>query len=356
MTHSPQKTSLSVGIYGGSGYVGLELIRLLLQHPGVSLKTVTSREHAGKKLFEVHRALAGLSEAVFSGPEQEFSELDFLFLSVPHTQSAPAVSRLAKTSHFKSGSLKIIDLGADFRLPSQLYTKIYGEAHPCPELIEQALYGVPEINRAEIRSARLVSNPGCFANCTTLALTPLTAYLGDRGVKTFEARVSAITGSSGSGVTATSKTHHPERNESLSAYEVLTHRHVPEIERALGIASTAKVTPVIKLVPHSGPFSRGIFATTFCELPDSSIDVKPLYEEFAAKNKFIRLREASPRLIDIRGSNFCDISIHQQGKDLVILSTLDNLVKGAAGNAIQNMNLMSELPEHMGLLTSPLVP
>jgi N-acetyl-gamma-glutamyl-phosphate reductase common form len=356
MTQSAPLRKLSVGIYGGSGYVGLELIRLLNLHPQVTLRTVTSREHSGKKLSEVHRSLAGLTEVAFSAPEQDFSDLDILFLSVPHTQSSPVVSKLAKTPRFLEGSLKIIDLGADFRLSPPLYAKFYGEAHPCPELIERALYGVPEINREDIKNAQLVSNPGCFANCTTLALTPLAQCFRSLGINSLEARVSAITGSSGSGVTATSKTHHPERNESLSAYEVLTHRHIPEIERALSMASGSAVTPQIKLVPHSGPFSRGIFATIFCELPDPLIPVSKLYEEFAARNKFIRIRASSPRLIDVRGSNFCDISLHQHGKELVILSTLDNLVKGAAGNAIQNMNLMSDFSEHMGLLSSALVP
>jgi len=353
---SASPKQFSAGIYGGSGYVGLELIRLLLLHPGVSLKTVTSREHAGKKLSEVHRSLSGLTNAVFSKPDQDFEELDVLFLSVPHTQSAPAVKRLSLTTRFEKGALKVIDLGADFRLPPPFFSKFYGAEHPCPELIERAIYAVPEINRCDIPAAQLVANPGCFANCTTLALTPLTRYFAKSNVPAFDARVSAITGSSGSGITATSKTHHPERNESLSAYEVLTHRHIPEIEQALSLASKGRTQAHIKLVPHSGPFSRGIFATIFVELPDPTLDVVALYEEFATENQFIRLRASSPRLIDVRGSNFCDLSIHQQGKELVILSTLDNLVKGAAGNALQNMNLMTGWPEQTGLLSSALVP
>ncbi len=352
---------LKVGVFGGSGYVGLELMRLLLNHVQADLALVTSREYAGKSVASVHPSLEGLCPLIFVEPpalgspievlDSAFAELDLLFFAVPHAQSSPVIGAISKCERFVSGDLRIIDLGADFRLSAEHFSQFYKQQHPCPELIAEAVYGTPEVSRDGIKSARLVANPGCFANCVTLGLLPLVLHFGKHPLV---ARVSAVTGSTGSGVTATAKTHHPARNESMSSYEVLTHRHGPEIEQALSLAQSGATK--IHLVPHSGNFSRGIYSTSFVTIPDGSVDVVELYRKFCATEFFMRYRDVTPRVLDVRGSNFCDITVRQQGSEVVVISTLDNLVKGAAGNAIQNMNLMYHIPETTGLCAAALFP
>jgi len=335
---------LSAGIVGGSGYVGLELIRLLATHPAFTLTTVTSREHVGQPVAAIHLSLDGIVELRFSEFSAALAELDVVFLAVPHGESM----RLARLIREANPTLPIIDLGADFRLPAATFEQIYGEPHAAPELLNGACYGTPELTPAAVGATKLLANPGCFAHCITLGLAPLARA----GAIAAPVRITALTGSSGSGVKPTSKTHHPERNDSLSAYQVLTHRHTPEIERAL-----SAVSPIsIELVPLSGPFSRGIFATSFITLRDSGLRVHDLYTAFAAEHHFIRLREETPRLIDVRGSNFCDLAVHQRGAEVVVLSAIDNLGKGAAGNAVQCANLMFGLPAGTGLTILPLVP
>ncbi len=336
--------ALRAGIAGGSGYVGLELLRYLHSHPDFSVAAVTSREHCGKPLSDVHRGFAGITELCFTDNIAALAELDVVFTAVPHGESMRLVAQLRAIRT----DLPVIDLGADFRVSQQLFEQVYGEEHHCPELLQEAVYGVPELHRERISKARLIANPGCFAHCNILALAPLAM----RGLLVGPTRVSAITGSSGSGAHAKAVTHHPERNDSVSAYNVLAHRHVPEIERALG-----ETKPVsIQLVPLSGPFSRGIFATVFVTVIDATINVGEIYDEFAATNRFVRRRQVSPRLLDVRGTNFCDIAVHQSRSDVVIISAIDNLGKGAAANAVQCANLMFGLPEESGLLNPPLAP
>lgn len=370
--HIPPK--VRVGVVGASGYVGLELIRLLLQHPQVSLELVTSREQQGQPLHSVHPSLLGLSTLTFertpdaSTPPAQFralcGDLDFVFLALPHAQSAPLVGALWNAPWFADAALRIIDLGADFRLSAELFKKFYRVDHPHPELLPQAVYGVPEIQRAHIQKARLIANPGCFAICTTLGLLPL-VRASTLPSRPLTAHVSAVTGSTGSGATPTPKTHHPARNESMSAYEILTHRHIPEIEYALSLGGAETLpgsprqesSPVeVHLVPHSGNFSRGIYATIFVTLREGASDVASLYQRFAEEESFLRYRESSPRLMDVKGTNFCDFSVRQQGNEVVIISTIDNLVKGAAGNALQNMNVMCGFPETTGLWHAALAP
>lgn len=364
MSKATEQPALKVGVFGGSGYVGLELVRLLLQHPRATLTLVTSREHAGKPVSTLHQSLDGLCALQFSEPpsveaspqvlDTFFADLDVLFFAVPHAQSAPVIGPLSNTQRFQAGRLRIIDLGADFRLSALQFSQFYKQPHPCPELLSEAVYGAPEICRAQIETARLVANPGCFANCITLGLLPLVDHLHRIGGVPVAAKVSAITGSTGSGVSPTPKTHHPARNESLSAYEVLTHRHGPEIEHALSHVSSSPVH--INLVPHSGNFSRGIYATSFVTLSDATLDAATIYQEFCSAEYFLRYRSSPPRVVDVRGSNFCDITVRQQGPELVVISTIDNLVKGAAGNALQNMNIMYGFEEASGLRSAPLSP
>ena len=335
-------SKIKVAVVGGSGYVGMELLRLLLAHQQVEVVAVTSRENSGKHLYDLQPALRGLTELVFVDMQQLPSGIELAFIALPHTHSMGAVRFLLE----RDPKLKIIDLGSDFRLPAKRFEEAFGVKHACAELIEKFVYGTPELHSSAVKTATLVANPGCFAHCITLALAPLASA----GVLQGAVRVSALTGSSGSGAKVGPKTHHPERNESLSAYNVLRHRHVAEIEQALQFNATQR----LDLVPLSGPFTRGIFATCFATLLDPNLDVQRLYQEFEAQHHFVRLCSESPRLLDVRGSNFCDIAVHQQGSEVVILAALDNLVKGAGGNAVQCMNLMYGLAENSALNCAPL--
>jgi N-acetyl-gamma-glutamyl-phosphate reductase len=337
-------TTVTVGIAGGSGYVGLELLRYLLNHPRFRVTVVTSREHAGNPVSDLHAGLAGLTDLRFTDDLASLAAADVVFTAVPHRESMKLVSRLRELR----SDLCAVDLGADFRLPAEQFELTYGEPHGCPGLLREAVYGVPELQRQRVSDARLVANPGCFAHCTILALAPL----AQAGLIDGPARVSAITGSTGSGAQPTPRTHHPARNDSLSAYNVLSHRHVPEIEHALSAEGRVKVD----LVPLSGPLSRGIFATLFARLTSAETNVEGLFRDFSAQNRFIRLRKESPRLLDVRGTNFCDLAVHQRGADVVIVAAIDNLGKGAAGNAVQCANLMFGFPEEAGLLTPPVAP
>ncbi len=339
---------LNVGIVGGSGFVGLELLRLLLAHPNVSVEAVTSREKEGEGVSTVHPSLCNLTSLKFSKFSKELSKLDLVFFAVAHGASAPLVRELYESSTFKAGNLKLIDLSTDLRFGSQRFDLSQKDQ----ELLKTAVYGVPEIFKEEIRGASLIANPGCFANCITLGLAPL----AQAGVLKGAVHVAAVTGSSGSGIDATAKTHHPVRNDSMAAYSILTHRHVPEVEQALFCASDKRSEVVLQLVPLSGPFTRGIFATSFVNLQDSTVDLNALYAQFAKQNKFVRIRHETPRLVEIKGSNFVDITVQQQGDQVVVISAIDNLVKGAAGNAIQCMNLMYKLDEDAGLRLAPLTP
>lgn len=335
---------LNLGIVGGSGYTGFELMRLLLQHPNAELKLISSTSKVGMRVDEAHTALKGTTDLVFSAFGEDFFDLDCVFVALPHGESMPVVNELAGKKP------KVIDLGADFRLSAPLYQRHYGKPHQYPDLITKAVYGTPELNREEIQSATLVANPGCFAHTTILALAPLALA----GILEGEIKVSAITGSTGSGATLSERTHHPMRNDSISAYQVLSHRHIPEIEETLYRASRNHLEPKLEFVPHSGPFSRGIFATCFARVSSGEGEVVRFYEDFARHNHFVRLRAESPRLLDVRGSNFCDLSLHVRGKDVVVLAAIDNLVKGAAGNAVQCLNLMFGLKEESALYGVPL--
>ena len=340
------KSLFKVGIIGGSGYVGRELIEILLTHPQVSIEYISARELAGKNISSAHRSLSGVSDLSFCAFDPaKFSLCDVVFSCVSHGASMELVSLLAEQPRFNTGELRIVDLSGDFRLTAQDYERTYKVKHVDPALCLKAVYGAPEIWPELVQKAQVVANPGCFANCITLALAPL----AKKRLLQNPVHVSAITGSSGSGNDATLKTHHPERNESFAAYNVLSHRHAPEIARALGLASLNEQIPSIELVPVSGPITRGIFATCFVSLSEP-IDVARLYEQFAAENIFIRLRTDTPRLIDVVGTNFCDISVHQHGNQVVIISALDNLSKGAAGNAVQCMNLMLGFDQALGLI------
>jgi N-acetyl-gamma-glutamyl-phosphate reductase common form len=334
---------IQVGIFGGSGYGGAELLRLLLMHPFVEVALVTANEHAGKAVGEVHRNLLGLTELRFTNAPEDLAELeklDCLFLALPHGQAMDVVPRVPET-------VKVIDLSGDFRLRDRAeFERYYGREHTAMQAQSEFVYGLTETNRAAIRVARLIANPGCFATATLLGLAPLVAnnFLSGRVV------VDAKTGSSGSGAKAAANTHHPQRMNSFYAYKPFAHQHVPEIEQEL--RAVGDWTSELVFITHSLPVARGIFATIYAETRDEMKEayVRALYEDFYGDSFFIRLVENSPDINWVKTTNFCDLGFAVRGRQLVVFSALDNLVKGAAGQAVQNMNLMFGFDEKTGLI------
>ncbi|HEV7889217.1 MAG TPA: N-acetyl-gamma-glutamyl-phosphate reductase [Pyrinomonadaceae bacterium] len=331
-------------MFGGSGYGGAELLRILLFHPRASVELVTANEHAGKAVGEVHRNLNGLTSLRFDNVPEDFeslSSLDCLFLALPHGQALEIAPRLPT-------GLKVIDLSGDFRLrDADVFEEHYGRAHTASDLQREFIYGLTEFNREQIKRARLVSNPGCFATATLLGLGPLAASGALKG----RVVVDAKTGSSGSGAKPAANTHHPQRTNSFYAYKPFTHQHVPEIEQTLGDVSGAWSNELV-FMTHSLPVSRGIFASAYAELKEETTAEKlsALYEEFYRGSFFVRLVKGSPDINWVKASNFCDIGFAARGRQVAVFSAIDNLVKGAAGQAVQNMNLMFGLEETEGLM------
>ena len=333
---------LKIGIFGGSGYGGSELLRLLLQHPHAEINFVTANEHAGKSVSEVHRNLLGLTDLKFIKPPEDFKnlrDLDCVFFALPHGQAMEIAPKLP-------ANINVVDLSGDFRLndPSA-FAKHYGREHAAMGLQSQFVYGLTETNREEIKSARCVANPGCFATATLLGLAPLTA----NNLLTCRVIVDAKTGSSGSGAKSAANTHHPQRSNSFYAYKPFTHQHVPEIEQELG--KIGEWSNELVFMTHSLPVSRGIFASIYTETKTeiSSADARTIFADFYRDSFFVRLVEGSPDINWVKTTNFCDIGFAGRGRQLVVFTAIDNLVKGAAGQAVQNMNLMFGLDEKIGL-------
>jgi N-acetyl-gamma-glutamyl-phosphate reductase common form len=297
---------------------------------------------------EVHRNLQGLTNLRFEKAPEDFeslSSLDCLFLALPHGQALEIAPRLPT-------GLKVIDLSGDFRLrDAEAFEEHYGRAHTATELQREFVYGLTEFNREKIKEARLVSNPGCFATATLLGLFPLslTGALVGRVV------VDAKTGSSGSGAKPAANTHHPQRTNSFYAYKPFAHQHVPEIEQALRDTGAApEWNNELVFMTHSLPVSRGIFASIYAEVDEENVmtaeQIGWIYESFYKDSFFVRLVKGSPDINWVKASNFCDIGFAVRGRQIAIFSAIDNLVKGAAGQAVQNMNLMFGLEETTGLL------
>ena len=330
---------IRVGIFGGSGYGGSELLRILLFHPQVELVFVTANEQAGKPVGEVHRNLNGLTELAFVKEPEKLDGVECVFLALPHGQAMEIVPRLP-------GSIKAIDLSGDFRLRDQaVFEKHYKQTHTAMSAQSDFVYGLTETNREAIRSARLIANPGCFATATLLGLAPLVAksLLNGRVI------VDAKTGSSGSGAKAAANTHHPQRMNSFYAYKPFTHQHVPEIEQELG--HVGDWTNELVFMTHSLPVARGIFASIYAETKRemTEAELRKIFADYYRDSFFVRLVQGSPDINWVKTTNFCDIGFAARGQQLVVFSAIDNLVKGAAGQAIQNMNLMFGLDETTGL-------
>ena len=334
---------IKIGIFGGSGYGGAELLRLLLFHTQVEVVLVTANEHAGKEVGEVHRNLYGLSDLRFThAPEDTgaVDDLDCVFMALPHGQAMEIVPRLAP-------GVRVIDLSGDFRLRDSIaFEEHYGRAHTAMEAQAGFVYGLTETHREEIARARRISNPGCFATATLLALAPLVA----NGLTAGRVVVDAKTGSSGSGAKAAANTHHPQRVNSFYAYKPFTHQHVPEIEQEL--RAVGDWTNDLVFMTHSLPVARGIFASVYVETKREmkTEDAREVFADYYREAFFVRLVQGSPDINWVKMSNFCDIGFAARGRQLVVFSALDNLVKGAAGQAVQNMNLMFGFDEKEGLL------
>ena len=333
---------LKVAIVGASGYGGSELLRLLLYHPHVEVVALTSRRHKGKALGAVHPNLAHHADLLFSDdPMEKVAEAcEAVFFALPHGEV------MSRVRPFADRDRVILDLSADFRLRDpKVYEAAYGKPHEAPDLLPSFVYGQTEFYREKIRKARRVACPGCFPTGAILALAPLAR----EGLLKGRVVVSAATGSSGSGAEPKDGTHHPTRAEDFRAYKPLVHQHVHEIAQCLNDLGARDLE--LLFVPHSAPMTRGIFTTAVAALP-MAVDTRTLSALYRVRyqgESFVRILEDSPRAGVVSGTNFADLSVAARGKDAVLLSAIDNLVKGAAGQAVQNLNLIQGWPETTGL-------
>lgn len=341
---------IKVGIVGGTGYTGVELLRLLAIHPNVELTVITSRGEAGMAVADMFPSLRGYVHLKFSDPAQvDLSICDVVFFATPNGIA------MQQTRELLAKNVRVIDLAADFRIKDvATWEKWYGMTHACPDLIAEAVYGLPEINREKIRHAKLVANPGCYPTAVQLGFMPL---LEAGAIDPTYLIADAKSGVSGAGRKAEVHALLAEAGDNFKAYGVAGHRHLPEISQGLAVMANAQVG--LTFTPHLLPMIRGIHATLYAKLT-KSVDLQKLFEERYSNEAFVDVlpKGSHPETRSVRGSNQCRIAVHQpQGGDtVVILSVIDNLVKGAAGQAVQNMNIMFGLPEDLGLNVVPLLP
>jgi N-acetyl-gamma-glutamyl-phosphate reductase len=341
---------IKVGIVGGTGYTGVELLRLLAAHPQVVLQVITSRADAGTRVYQMFPSLRGFVDLAFTHPDQaQLEKCDLVFFATPNGIAMQQVRTLL------DAGVKVIDLAADFRLQDiASWEKWYGMPHGCPDLVAEAVYGLPEINRSQIKSARLVANPGCYPTAVQLGFIPLL----EAGVIEPNSLIAdAKSGVSGAGRKVEMGNLFSEASDNFKAYGVAGHRHLPEIKQ--GLARAAKREIGLTFVPHLTPMNRGIHATLYGRLTREA-DLQALFEQRYANEPFVDVMPAGslPETRSVRGANHCRIAVYrpQGGDTVVVLSVIDNLVKGAAGQAVQNMNIMFGLPETTALNNIPLLP
>jgi N-acetyl-gamma-glutamyl-phosphate reductase len=341
---------IKIGIVGGTGYTGVELLRILARHPQAQLAAITSRKETGMPVAEMFPSLRGSVDLKFSDPKEAgLNKCDIVFFATPNGIAMTEARALL------DAGVKVIDLAADFRIKDiSVWEKWYGMTHACPDLVNEAVYGLPEVNREAIKGARIVANPGCYPTATQLGFLPLieTGVLDDQ-------HLIADTKSGVSGAGRKAETHilFSEASDNFKAYGVTGHRHLPEVRQ--GLARAAGHDVGLTFVPHLVPMIRGIHATLYGRLT-KEIDLQALFEKRYADEPFVDVLPAGsqPDTRSVRASNLCRIAVHRpQGGDMVVvLSVIDNLVKGAAGQAVQNMNLMFGFPETMGLTHVPVLP
>ena len=342
--------NLRIGIVGGTGYTGVELLRLLAQHPHCELSAITSRQEAGQSVADLFPNLRGRVALKFTDPAKAaLTDCDVVFFATPNGVAMGEARRLV------DAGVRVIDIAADFRIRDvALWEKWYGMKHACPELVAEAVYGLPEVNRERIREARVLANPGCYPTAVQLGFLPL---LEAGAVDVDHLIADAKSGVSGAGRRAEVHTLLAEASDNFKAYGVPGHRHHPEIAQELARAAGRAVNLVF--VPHLVPMIRGIHATLYARL-SGKVELQALYEKRYAGEAFVDVLPAGshPDTRSVRGANCCRIAVHQpQGGDIVVvLAVIDNLVKGASGQAVQNMNIMFGLPETTGLEQLALLP
>ena len=345
---------LKLAIVGSSGYAGGELFRILLRHPLAVVTAVTSEKSAGKPITDIFPHLAGLTELICEplDPETITKKADFIFLALPHVTAQDAAFR------FHQLGKKVVDLSADYRLADPaLYEKWYEHCHQYPDLLRNAVYGLPELHREKIQRASLIANPGCYPTSAILGLAPLLK----KGIVDLQSIViDSKSGVSGAGRSPSLAHHYPEVNEGLMAYKIGSHRHTPEIEQELSALAGRQVT--VSFTPHLIPMNRGILTTIYARFSHetNAAQLHALYEEFYKQEPFVRLLPPGrfPNVRNVRGSNFCDIGVYADPRTgrAIVVTAIDNLVKGASGQAIQNMNLMMGFDETEGLKFAGLFP
>jgi N-acetyl-gamma-glutamyl-phosphate reductase len=342
---------IDIGIVGGTGYTGVELLRLLANHPQAQVRAITSRKDAGTRVADLFPSLRGRYDLAFVEPDKAaLTGCDVVFFATPHGVA------MAQARELTGAGVKIIDLAADFRLadPSE-FERWYKMPHACPDLLAEAVYGIPEMNREAIRKARIVGNPGCYPTAVQLGFLPL---IEEGLVDTDHLVADCKSGVSGAGRKAEMNLTFSEASDNFAAYGLKGHRHLPEIVQGLTRASRAPVKLVF--TPHLTPMIRGIFATLYAPLRDRDVDLQALYERRYRGEPFVDVMPAgsAPDTRSVRASNVLRIALHRPpGTDMALVTAVeDNLVKGAAGQAIQNMNLMFGLPETTGLGALPVLP
>ena len=343
---------IKVGIVGGTGYTGVELLRLLAPHPKVELTVITSRSEAGRPVADLYPNLRGHLEIAFTEPDTAaLKQCDLVFSATPNGVAMTTARELV------DAGVRIIDLAADFRLADPaVWEKWYGMPHACEELLTEAVYGLPEMNRAEIKSAQVLANPGCYPTAVQLGLLPLL----EKGLVALDSLIADCkSGVSGAGRGANVGTLQAESAESFKAYGVPGHRHWPEIRQGV-VRMSGQDAVGLPFVPHLVPMIRGIHATLYMRPTGEVGDVQALYEAKYKDEPFVDVLPAGshPETRTVRGSNSCRIAIHQpeDSDQIVVLSVIDNLVKGASGQAVQNMNIMFGFEEKMGLDQIALMP
>ena len=342
---------IKVGIVGGTGYTGIELIRLLCSHPQVEIQAITSRSEVGRPLSELVPNFFAQSHLIFQEPSiQVLSECDLVFFATPNGTA------MKMTPELLDASVRVIDLAADFRIKDvAVWEKWYGQKHACPDLVEEAVYGLPELNRSQIKQARLIANPGCYPTSVILGWLPL---LEQQLVDPTRLIADTKSGVSGAGRGANVGVLHAEVSENFKAYGIAGHRHQPEISAILNTVCSAESAQVT-FVPHLLPMNRGIHATLYAFTNKHSVDLTEMYRERYSNEAFVTVLDAGnhPETRAVRGTNHCVISVNQvSAQQVVVLSVIDNLVKGAAGQAIQNMNIMYHMPESLGIEAIGMLP